>query len=622
MLEADDRRLLLESLRPPPGYRLDQAVGTTFTLDLVALLTTPMAFTLFEAEVEEDRPLADPVALLRAVREHGERITIFCQGGQISIPPHDQLLYANLEDSVYQVIRSGSLFHPKLWLLRFVTDDGPVVHRLLCLSRNLTFDRSWDAILSLDGEVASGGRPEPANEPLADFLRALPGLKPTPSLPKARADRIRDLAEEVRRVEFQLPPGCEELRFCPLGITGHRAWPFGAEMDRMLVISPFLGDEAVARLLAAGDENVIVSRPESFDRIADRSLLSGVDARVMDDLAVFELGQDAAAPGDVARETTGETLRGLHAKVYAADRGSRASLWVGSANATGAGLGASVEMLVELQGDRRRFGVDAVLEGDGSDNPFGRLLKQYDVDAEPPERDLEREELERDVEQLQLSLAREKFLLSVDGPDADGKFVAELLSKERGRPVIPAGMKVSAWPITLNPGVAKTVLKVSDDQVLARFSGLTATTLTPFVAFQVEGARAGARHESGFVVRVPMRGAPAGRHQDVLKTLLSDRERILRYLLMILAETRDATALAPDLLDILGRQRNGAASGRDLGVPLLEGMLRALDRDERKLEQVAKLMADLGEHGEAVLPAGFRDAWEPIWDARRKRRRR
>ena len=113
VLEPDDRRLLLESLRPPNGYELDHALGTTFTLDLMALLTAPMAFTLFDSEGEDGGPPTDPVTLLRAVREYGDRVTIFCQGGQIAVPPHDQLLFANLEGSIYQVNLTGRLFHPK-----------------------------------------------------------------------------------------------------------------------------------------------------------------------------------------------------------------------------------------------------------------------------------------------------------------------------------------------------------------------------------------------------------------------------------------------------------------------------------------------------------------------------
>ena len=37
MLDPDDRHLLVEALKPPPGMTLDIAVGTTFTLDLQAV---------------------------------------------------------------------------------------------------------------------------------------------------------------------------------------------------------------------------------------------------------------------------------------------------------------------------------------------------------------------------------------------------------------------------------------------------------------------------------------------------------------------------------------------------------------------------------------------------------
>ena len=45
MLELPERELLLASLMPPDGYALDFAVATTYSLDLVALLSTPIAFS-------------------------------------------------------------------------------------------------------------------------------------------------------------------------------------------------------------------------------------------------------------------------------------------------------------------------------------------------------------------------------------------------------------------------------------------------------------------------------------------------------------------------------------------------------------------------------------------------
>ena len=45
MFEPGQRRLFLDALRPPEGYSFDLGFGTTYTLDLMALLAVPLAFT-------------------------------------------------------------------------------------------------------------------------------------------------------------------------------------------------------------------------------------------------------------------------------------------------------------------------------------------------------------------------------------------------------------------------------------------------------------------------------------------------------------------------------------------------------------------------------------------------
>ena len=64
MLAPKDRTLLLEALRPPAGYRLDVAVCTTYSLDLMAMLVAPLAFTFFDWEDDDGEPTRDPNALL------------------------------------------------------------------------------------------------------------------------------------------------------------------------------------------------------------------------------------------------------------------------------------------------------------------------------------------------------------------------------------------------------------------------------------------------------------------------------------------------------------------------------------------------------------------------------
>jgi hypothetical protein len=624
VLEPDDRRLLLESLRPPIGYELDHALGTTFTLDLLALLTAPMAFTLFDSEGEDGGPPTDPVTLLRAIREYGDRMTIFCQGGQIAVPPHDQLLFANLEDSVYQVNLRGPLFHPKVWLLRFVAPDLPVRYRLLCLSRNLTFDRSWDTVLRLDGELTSRKNAFKSNHPLGDFFAALPEMRLKPRLPAKRLELLSRMEHEVRRVAFETPAGFDPgIDYWPRGIEGYKkVWPFQGDIRRMLVISPFIGAKALADLAASGEEHVLVSRAESLDRLPDREVvLRPFDVRQMNPATEFDIPLDDDANTDRPKEA--ETLRGLHAKVYAADRGhARGSIWVGSANATGAGLGRNVELLIELHGTQWHCGVDAVLDGkaNGGDS-FGSLLTSYDLDAEPTLPDPALEKLEENVEALRRDFADQRLILSVEGPTEGGEYSLELIGPKPGWPKLARGVKVSAWPITRNPGEAKTRLKPAPSQVLARFEAMTATALTPFMGFEIEATAGKLSHSVRFALHLPLRGAPRGRREDILRALLNDRERILRYLLLVLAETGGAAALAPDVIEALAAPTIGEAGARGtMDLPLLEGLLRALDGDQAKLEQIDRLLADLEQTGAVsdLLPEGFREVWDPIWAARTK----
>ena len=104
MLDPEGRHLLLDALRPPLGYELDLAVGTTYTLDLYALLTAPVAFAMFDREAEDGTPRLDPIAALQALRRYAGRITVFCQAGDISVPRDYRSLVVYLEQAIVPVV--------------------------------------------------------------------------------------------------------------------------------------------------------------------------------------------------------------------------------------------------------------------------------------------------------------------------------------------------------------------------------------------------------------------------------------------------------------------------------------------------------------------------------------
>ena len=211
MLDPQDRKLLFDLLRPPTGYRLDTAIGTTYSLDLLALLVTPLAFTLFDWEAKDGRITASPCAMLESLRRYADRTHIFCQAGQIHVPKRNRRLFSYLEKSVVEVTpaNANGVFHPKLWILRFQpaerepSKDWPIVYRLLCPSRNITFDRSWDTMLVLEGTLNPRGRKLEEMEPLCGFIARLPeyAVRPVPDGISSDVDRI---AEELHRVTLRV----------------------------------------------------------------------------------------------------------------------------------------------------------------------------------------------------------------------------------------------------------------------------------------------------------------------------------------------------------------------------------------------------------------------------------
>jgi hypothetical protein len=151
MLSPETRAIAMDLLRPPAGYRIDQAVLTTYSLDLDVLLALPLA-VLAQSDQSIEQLLEDPLLLLEALREAGDRVHVFVDEGGIAIPHTSRALYALLERSVHPVrAPNGGAFHPKLWVVRFANESGSTLLRAAVSSRNLTFDRSWDVALVSDG---------------------------------------------------------------------------------------------------------------------------------------------------------------------------------------------------------------------------------------------------------------------------------------------------------------------------------------------------------------------------------------------------------------------------------------------------------------------------------------
>ena len=159
-------------------------------------------------------------------------------------------------------------------------------YRVLCLSRNLTFNRSWDTILAFDGKLTDRTRAIGESKPLAEFVEALPQLAIAPLRPSQRSI-VDQLSEELRRVRFAVPEPFETMRLLAAWARWTRPDPLGeARIERMLVVSPFLAASRLRSLASQGKKHVLVSRIDQLAAIPKDALYAYSEVHVLHDAAV------------------------------------------------------------------------------------------------------------------------------------------------------------------------------------------------------------------------------------------------------------------------------------------------------------------------------------------------
>lgn len=606
MLSPDQRANLIESLAPPPGHVLDLAVGTTYSLNLDALLTAPAAFALFRAGGGDDGLV--PVEIIDSIRRHADRITLFHQAGQVSVPK-TRLLFGLIEAMVVPARAPlGGIFHPKVWVLRYRDEhDSQPRYRVLCSSRNLTHDTSWDTMLRLDS-TTQGRRAAPLPG-LGDFVRALPGMATTPFDPERRR-AIETLADELETVSFALPERVDAARFYPMGLQAEAEDPLPTEADSMLVVSPFVGVGKARNLAKRAERSILVSRAEEIERLG-RSLDGYDDVYALDPDAhpsVMAQGEGTAsahAERHASFDDPDCALQGLHAKLYVFDQGRRTRLFTGSANATRAGFTSNVEVLIELEGKSRHLGVDAILGKDeDSDAPsFIQLLyAPQRSNADPQSEDETTASLDRLRHQLAgLELRGEIEALDLDGDDDRYR----VCYRTTGEPLDLEGARLVLWPITL--GEAHAVEVPGGAPLDARFT-LSCEGLTRFVACELTLDDAVTR----FVWCAELVGEPEGRRARLVRALLKDSDRVVRYLLMLLMDRPDERFDAQAVLAAFEPQ--GETQRHTPTAPLLEALLRTLRREPARLRQLHGFIESLArDDATDLLPPEFHDVWTPIW---------
>lgn len=635
MLETNSRLIYLDELKPPEGYEFDRAIATTFTLDLLAMLMAPLTVSLFQVESRDDL-MKDPLLILEALRKTSGKISIFCQDGYISVPQKDSLLYSLLESAVIPVkpkIGDG-VFHPKIWLMRFVSKEEPVLYRFLCMSRNLTFDRSWDTVLKLEGVVKEREKGYSRNRPLSDFINALSDISVN-DISKESKSNIQVIRDEIRNVDFEMPSGFEnELAFYPSGIDGYVKQPRLQDFNRCLIVSPFLTNDIVSNLAESGNSNILVSKNESLDDIADdiyKALKENTEIYVMEDAAEEpEESSDDDNENSVAdlkhkkeikelNIRTQET-RGLHAKLIIKENGWYADIVTGSANATKPGFtGGNIEFMTGLKGRKSKVGIDSFIGNDKDSNSFMSLIRPYKRMKVKPEKDEELERLNHLVDNVRnaiISLGLRMYISS-----NDDLTYSVLIKGNKKFKKIPEHVTISCYPITLREESAISVNGQSSSDCELKFKSVSLESLTSFVAFMIKATSGKREVSASFVLNLQAEGMPEDRDKNILTSIIKDKNRFIRYLLLILADNPNELLLDELLSSSSVKKNNGEDIDEviifDKNIPLLEELVRAFSRDPKKIDRIQRLIDDIksAEKSEAVIPEHFEETWSAFVQA-------
>ncbi|MPM02789.1 hypothetical protein SDC9_49044 [bioreactor metagenome] len=574
-----DRLDYRELLSPPLKYKTTFAVGTTYSLDLETLTATCAIIGL---NVEADSELTEsPLHMLEAIRRASRRLLIFCQGGQIKAPDKPNKLLPLLENCVCEVnLKNKKSFHPKTWFIKYTAKGLPDRYRLVVLSRNLTFDRSWDVALRLDSAedkeaiIAQGENTGAAMRGFLLWLSKNAGRHNEP-LRKKREQLIK-LADEISVVQWKsLGKEYENFDFIPYGIGSTAKDNLSDTFHKMFIISPFLSKGVIKNFAdrrLTNPDCTLITRKSELPKLGAELLTAFDTYTVKDD--VIDGEERISEAGD--RKT-----QDIHAKVYLRTKWSDSELYIGSANASESAFRGNVECLVALRGKQRYLNVEklkADLFGtDEKSNPFEPVQpKEYATVDE----DAVLQKLETAVKEF--CAARKTAVVTGEAPYTV---------------TVTMRLPQSNIKLTLSPLIKPNPQPISEAIV---FTGFNLRDLSEW--YKVT-AKAGGR-ELSRVVKIQTSGIPSDRDSAVFSDIIKDKNAFLTYIAFLLSDDF--------LAAFLETLKKGNGDYRFLNMsydaPILyERMLKAAATSPESLREVREVIALTGDN---IVPKDFTRLYE------------
>jgi hypothetical protein len=593
MFKTDKDRLNYGNiLMPPAGYKLEKAVGTTYSLDLEAL--TAVAITLGLHEEIDTGLDNNPIFLLNAIKKVSDKILLFCEAGQIKLPQSPSTLCILLEKMVVQVALSKKMkkgrypsFHPKTWLLQYCNDRKERKYRFIVLSRNLTFDRSWDVSLVLNSNEQAK-QPE-KTQPIIDFLRFLRRQISGNFLSDNHKKNLIDrLSNELKTVSFDIDSReFHDFEILPLGIGKNQYDMNNDDLFRdtfheLVVMTPFLSPNVIEDLNSdnmglTGCSRTLITRKTELGKLK-QTQVNNFDIYTLKDVIID--GEDAISDQDTEKQK-----QDIHAKIYLRRKYSNTDLYIGSMNATNAALNENVEMMVRLAAKNRYLNgfifLNDIFGGNADDpqNPFGKIeinsdeINTNDDDSDQKEQVIK--QICRMKKEATIIKKEDKYDLVINFEEDGNLPIDIVISPLRRKKVAPFSKEI----------------KINDLDILqlSEFYSITASD------------------QKGKIERIfmiPTKGLPDDRESAVVNSIIKDRKTFLEYIAFVLGDDY--------LLSFLQKKRMYESGifrkSEDVGLAIYEKMLKTSLNEPERLNDIAYIMNLITDN--EVIPDEFRRMYE------------
>ena len=594
MLNYQDNRLDYgKLLNAPEGFKLDRAVATTYSLDLITLLSIPVA--LFYQKNMDGKITEDRMDIFDAIQKSSDTITVYCQKGKIKVPAEYNRMLTFVEDSVIEILPDVNFksFHPKIWVIRYKNTKKEILYRVLVLSRNLTFDRSYDIAFSLEGFV--GNNENPKSKPLCDYVTHL-----TKSGKFKGADTfIKDLG----LVNFIVSEPFNEFQMHPMGFEAYTNPLQKQQWKDLIIVSPFLHKDTLKQLSSQiSGKKYLISRKEELDKI-HRDILDQYKTYCFSKYIVE--GEDIENEECVVNDEPDEEAKpqNLHAKFYiGTDTKGKTNWYLGSANCSKPAMETNEEFLIHLSGDSPKIGFNKMLDILLYKDEKYRIFDLY-----------EREEKEPKISDEYDFRPQEYALLNYI--NKAGNISAECIADENEPNLFTLKIVLKDNSIFKNKDVSfhfspyafNSGLKKVEGGGEYLFNAISLFKLNPFLEWRIKHKTK--NQEKEFITRIPILNMPDNRKQEVFNSIIQNQERFMQLIQFLLGAGDDNATFGANKKKGNKTKRSGTSWFLDQN--MYEELLMASSRDAGKLVEIDKLIERLKKANSGdLIPQEFDDLWK------------